>query len=350
MARAPRGGWRRRLAGFALAAATADPLVAGEQPARLPDEQVVIAHRGASGHLPEHTLAGYALAHAMGADYIEPDLVMTGDGVLIALHDIHLEATTDVEQRFPDRARDDGRWYAADFTLAEIGTLSVHERTGADGAPVYPERFRGRVDGFGVPTFEAVLALVASLNRTTGCAVGVYPELKRPDFHAAEGLPVEAPFLAVLDAHGYRGRDAPIIVQSFHPDSLERLRFEHETDLRLVQLIADAPVHAPLRTPQGLDAIATYADGIGPAKTLITASDGGLVRQARERGLTVHPYTFRADDVGDGFDSVQAELARFLFDYGVDGVFTDHPEVAATLLETRTRAGRTPACRQTRPG
>jgi glycerophosphoryl diester phosphodiesterase len=296
-------------------------------------ERVVIAHRGASGYLPEHTLPAYALAYASGAHFIEPDLVMTSDGVLMALHDIHLESTTDVEQVFPERKRDDGRWYAADFTWQEISQLSVHERANESGEAVFPRRFKVDSQGFKVPTFRQIVELVQELNRETGCQVGLYPETKDPEFHDREELPLEETLLAMLAEYGYRGRDARVMVQSFSERNLIEMRNQLKTDLPLVQLISEEEEQAWMVTPEGLDKIASYADGIGPSKRLIEDQAGkpaggrALVEAAHARGLVVHPYTFRADvpAAGGGFE---AEVERFFSEYGVDGLFSDHPDQA----------------------
>lgn len=308
-------------------------------------EKIVIAHRGASGYLPEHTLAGYAMAYALGADFIEPDLVSTRDGELICCHDIHLDRTTDVALRFPGRARPDGRWYAADFTLAEVRSLAARERVDDTGARVFPGRFDAVARGFGVPTFSELLDLVAALNRQTGRRVGVYPETKSPEFHMAEGLALESPLLTLLFEYGYTGRDAPVYIQSFSPTNLRVMRREMRCELRLIQLIGDTTIEAEWVTPAGLDAIASYADGIGPDKMLVAANDGALVGEAHARGLVVHPYTFRADELGPGYTDLASELSTYYFDYGVDGVFTDFCDKAVDVLK-RDRGGYDSDCDQ----
>lgn len=297
-------------------------------------EKLVIAHRGASGYLPEHTLPAYTMAYALGADYIEPDLVMTEDGVLIALHDIHLESTTNVEEVFPDRARSDGRWYAADFTLDEIKTLAAHERANPDGTAVFPERFRVDSKGFQVPTLREVIELVQELNRITGCEVGIYPETKEPTFHDEAGLPLEEQLLEILAEYGYEGRDALVFIQSFEPANLQEMRTAFGTDLPLVQLISGS--QTDLVTDDGLDLIATYADGIGPSKGLIE-DDPDLVRKAHVRGLVVHPYTFRADQVPEDYENIKDELRQFYFRYDVDGLFTDHTDRAVAVVDRKSR-------------
>jgi glycerophosphoryl diester phosphodiesterase len=314
------------VAALAIAAQSNTTLAASRDAPKL-----VIAHRGASGYLPEHTLPAYALAYGLGADYIEQDVVMTRDGVLIALHDVTLQNTTNVEELFPARAREHSEWFAADFTLDEIKQLSAEERL--EG------RFRQDSQGFEIPTLEEVVQMIQELNRLTGCEVGIYPEMKEPAFHRDEGLPIEAALLELLTEYGYEGADANVFVQSFEPDSLKFMRSTLGTTLPLVQLIGTEAVFTPLITAAGLDDIATYADGIGPSKSLIEDENGRpingneLVQLAHARGLVVHPYTFRADQVPAVYDDLQQELRRFYFRYGADGVFTDHPDVAVRLLQ-----------------
>ncbi|MBI3118960.1 MAG: glycerophosphodiester phosphodiesterase [Candidatus Hydrogenedentes bacterium] len=295
-------------------------LVAGTVQA---EDKIIIAHRGASGYLPEHTLEAYALAYGLGADYIEPDLVMTKDHELIALHDLYLEPTTDVEEQAPDRKRENGRWYAADFTLAEIKALHVHERL--------KDRFPSGKSDFEVPTFQEVIELVQGLNAATGRDVGIYPEIKDPSFHRENNLPLEQKTLAVLDQFGFKGPEAKCFVQCFDPETLKRLRDEHHTVLPLIQLIGDDDVQDTLVSQEGLDVIAQYANGIGPDKKRIEQNPQ-LVQWAHARKLLVHPYTFRKDQPGKGYENFEAELRQFYFTYDVDGLFTDHPDVAAKPL------------------
>ncbi len=313
-----------------MAVCTALPAVetAGRGPADdavTAPSRIVIAHRGASGYLPEHTLATYALAHGMGADFIEPDLVLTRDGRLICLHDIHLQATTNVEQLFPDRARGDGSWYAADFTLEEIRRLAAEERL--DG------RFPKGRSRFAVPAFTEMIELVQGLNERTGRTVGIYPELKAPGWHREQGLPMEEALLEVLGRYGYLDQAAPVFVQSFEEGSLRRLR-ALGSGLRQVFLMAEVDRYRPFLSPEGISGIAEFADGIGPAKTMLERQPE-LVGWAHDADLTVHPYTFRADQVPEDYDSHEAELDRFLFDLAVDGVFTDYPDRARAVLDER---------------
>ena len=288
---------------------------------------IVIAHRGASGYLPEHTLEAYSLAYGLGADFIEPDLVLTRDGVFICLHDIHLEDTTDVESRYPERQRKDGHYYAADFSLAEIETLQVHERL--------ERRFPQGQSSFDVPTFRKMIELVQGLNSTTGKNIGIYPELKAGAWHRRQGLAMEERFLTLVREYGYQGPDAPIFVQSFEPESLAELR-RLGSRLPQVLLLGDRPQSRDWVSSEGLERASELANGIGPSKSLIE-KDPALVGRAHRQGLVVHPYTFRADDLGDGYESLDGELERFYADYGVDGLFTDHPDVAVIWLSRNGR-------------
>ena len=301
---------------------------------------IVIAHRGASGYLPEHTLAAKALAHEMGADYLEQDVVASRDDELMVLHDIHLDRVTDVAERFPGRARADGRFYVRDFELGELRELRVWERMDADGQPVYPERYPPRTGDFRVHTLDEELEFIRQLNEKAGRNAGIYPEIKKPAWHRAEGVDIAPLMLGALRRHGYTGKDDPVYVQCFDFAETRRLREELDCPYRLIQLIGDNfwaeadTDYAALRTPSGLAQIARVADGIGPwllhAYRLETI-DGvpvatDLVRNARELGLSVHPYTFRADDLPPGFTSFSELVRYFIVDLGVDGLFTDFPD------------------------
>jgi glycerophosphoryl diester phosphodiesterase len=312
-------------------------LAAGPVPAET--QKAIIAHRGASGYLPEHTLEAYALAYGQGADYIEPDLVLTQDGVPIALHDRTLEATTNVAERFPDRARADGRYYAIDLTWEEIKTLEVRERVNAKtGEVASPARFPNthNVLSFRIPTLAELIELVQGLNHSTGRNVGIYPELKAPGWHAAEGHDFARILLDVLTEYGYRTKSDPVVIQCFEPETLLRLR-QLGCELRLVQLIGGR-LDNPMLTPEGLDEIAKYADGIGPAISLVLDAKGNLIDEnalvtgAHARGLVVHPWTIRADSLPPYAASLDWFVRRLLFDAGADGVFTDHPDQVKRAL------------------
>jgi glycerophosphoryl diester phosphodiesterase len=310
---------------------------------------IVIAHRGASGYRPEHTLAAYELAIEMGADFIEPDLVATRDGVLIARHENEISETTDVADHpeFASRRaakRIDGAevtgWFTEDFTLAEIRTLRARERL-----PFRNQDFNG---AFVVPAFAEILDLARRKSAETGRPIGVYPETKHPTYFRALGLPLEEPLLASLEASGFRGRNAPVYIQSFETGNLRELR--RRTDLPLIQLLdtagrpydfalaGDGRTYRDLAAPEGLAGIAAYADGIGPNKRLVVpAGPNGrlqpatsLVDDAHRAGLLVHPWTFRSDRnflAAEYVEDPAREYAQF-FSLGVDGVFSDFPDAA----------------------
>lgn len=306
---------------------------------------VVIAHRGASGHLPEHTLPAKALAYAMGADYLEQDLVVTRDDQVVVLHDIHLDRVTNVAERFPERAREDGRFYVRDFDLTEIATLKVHERTDADGKPVFPGRFPSAGEDFRVPTFERELQLVEHLREKGAHPVGIYPEIKAAAWHQHEGVDITLLVLDLLKRFGYTQHADPVYLQCFEEQELRRIRHELGCRLKLVQLIGEddwspEPTNfAAMRKSRGLEKLAKTVDGIGPWVNRLYKrrrvdghiSDSGLVARAHAQGLVVHPYTYRLDALPPGFTSFE-ELVRFsLEELMIDGLFTDFPGVVLDL-------------------
>lgn len=326
---------------------------------------IVIAHRGASGYRPEHTIAAYRLAIDQGADFIEPDLVMTRDGHLIARHDNVLDLTTDVASRpeFADRKTTkqiDGKpvtgWFSEDFTLEETRTLRAVERI-PDIRPANAA-YDGR---FAVPTLEEIIELVAWKRRTTGRLVGLYPEIKHPTYFRSIGLPMERRLVDVLHEAGYRTKRDAALIQCFEVEPLKRLN--RMTDVRLVQLLwkqgqpfdveqaGGALTFDDMAKAEGLRTIARYADGVGPEKNhfimplnergeVTGASATSFVADAHAAGLLVHAFTFRAERefLPSNFDSLEQEL-RFYFDAGVDGVLTDHPDrgVAARAGQTEHR-------------
>ncbi len=305
----------------------------------LMDNFTVIAHRGASGYLPEHTLEGAAMAHAMGVDYIEQDVVLTRDDVLIVLHDLHLDAVTDVAERYPERARADGRHYAIDFTLEEIRRLRVHERTGPDGAPAFPGRFPHESGMFRVPTLEEEIILVQGLNRSAGRNVGLYIEPKAPAWHQAEGKDLMAAVLTLLADHGLTEADDKVLLQSFDFDALRRAHEEFGTRLGLVQLIGENDWQESttdfefLRTAAGLREVARFARGIGPwLPQVIEAKEDGtvaispLTSLAQNLGLFVHAYTLRAEHLPPALGGMTEAVRTLVRDVKLDGVFTDQPD------------------------
>jgi glycerophosphoryl diester phosphodiesterase len=338
-----------------LSACSAPESQAMPQP--LEGQAIIIAHRGASGERPEHSIAAYTLAVEQGTDYIEPDLVLTKDGVLVARHENEISETTDVSAKpeFADRKTTkiiDGQkmtgWFTEDFTLAELKTLRTKERL--------PQLRKANTayDGqFEVPTFEEILELANARG------VGVYPETKHPSYFASIGLPHEAPLLALLTRYGHSEKTAPIFIQSFEVGNLQALR--SKTKLRLIQLMDEkgspadrADLSYPeMATANGLKAIAAYADGIGPNKALVIPRNmlgnlgkpTALVTNAHKAGLAVHPWTFRRENYflplgqksgiipashGDLESEIRAYLAA-----GVDGLFSDNPAQAVAALRSK---------------
>lgn len=377
-----------RPAALALTAALALAACGGSDSPSYPtlngDTPLVIGHRGASGYRPDHTLESYKLAIDMGADFIEPDLVATKDGVLVARHEPNITGTTDVATRpeFASRkttknvdgVNEEG-WFVSDFTLAELKTLrAVQPLSDRD------QSYNGK---FQIPTFEEVLDLAKAEGTKAGRTVGVYPETKHPTYHAKLGLPLEDRLLAVLSKYGYTTKASPVIVQSFEVSNLKYLRTK--TQVRLVQLVdandvnadgsmdltapydkpydfavaGDSRTFASLLTPVGLKEVKTYADGIGPWKPYLIPSkqvdankdgkpddlngDGkiderdrvmmpatSVVKDAHAAGLFVHAYTFRneAKRLASDFKGDPKAEYKLFFNLGVDGVFSDFTDTA----------------------
>ena len=372
-----------------------------------PKSPLVIGHRGAAGYLPEHTLEGYALAIELGADFIEPDLVATKDGYLIARHEPNITGTTDVKTRpeFANREHSKANntavsvdgvleegWFAFDFTLAEIKTLRAIQPLGERSA-----QFNGK---FQIPTLDEVIKLAKRKTKETGRMIGVYPETKHPTFHAVRGLALEDRLLAVLTRHGWNHRGAPVFIQSFETANLKYLR--SKTQVKLVQLVdaddiaADGkitffpPFDKPydwvvsgraglfedLVTPSGLAEVRTYADGIGPWKFYLQSTEckvrapngtscadangdgavnemdrvllapSGLIERAHALGLLVHTWTFRNEQrrLASNYGGRPVDEYLHFYGLGIDGVFSDFPDTAVTARALHRLAnGKSPA-------
>lgn len=358
---------------------------------------LVVGHRGATGYLPEHTLASYQLAILRGADFIEPDLVSTKDGILIARHEVNIKDTTDVAShpefagRFKTKTIDgapESGWFADDFTLAEIRTLRATQRLG-----FRPQEFNGL---YQIPTFDEVIELAQRSSERLGRVIGVYPETKHPTYHQHAGLPLERKLVQALERHGWNQRRAPVFIQSFEVGNLKRLN--SMTPVRLVQLVDaldtsldgtiipyspydfvvahDARTYADLVTPAGLAEIATYADGVSPWKRYIVSVAGvdadhdgqaddvngdgvvddsdkhvlpptSLIRDAHAAGLLVHTWTFRNESryLGREYGNNPAQEYLQFFCLGVDGLFSDFPDTAVSARELLGLAPRGAACR-----
>jgi glycerophosphoryl diester phosphodiesterase len=376
----------RLVMALAIVAAIGPPTAAAHN-TRHEKHPLVIGHRGSAGYLPDHTLQGYELAIDNGADYIEPDLVSTKDGVLIARHEPNLIATTDVSKHpeFASRKRTaviDGApeegWFASDFTLREIKTLRAVQPFAER-----PHRFDGK---FKIPTFDEILALRARKSKELHRQIGIYPETKHPTYHERLGLPLEAKLVAALERAGLDHRRSPVFIQSFEQFNLQKLN--HMTPVRLVQLVDandvnpdgsldyTAPFDRPydwtasgdprllartfgfFATDAGLREISTYADGIGPWKRYIVSTaaiklnpDGSvadangdgkvderdrrllpptdLIRRAHQHGLLIHTWTFRNEEfrLAAGYNNPVDEYLQF-YDLGIDGVFSDFADTA----------------------
>ncbi|MCE1192304.1 MAG: glycerophosphodiester phosphodiesterase [Acidovorax sp.] len=348
------------------------------------DTPLVIGHRGAAGYLPDHTLEGYQRGIDMGADFIEPDLVATKDGVLVARHEPNITGTTDVASRpefasrktkkVVDGVEEEG-WFVSDFTLAELKTLRAIQPL-SDRDPSFNGKFQ-------IPTLEEVLDLAKSAGAKAGRTVGVYPETKHPTYHAKLGLPLEDRLLTVLAKYGYTSKSSPVIIQSFEVSNLKYLRTK--TQVRLVQLVdandvnpdgsmdltapydrpydfavaGDSRTFASLLTPAGLKEVKTYADGVGPWKPYLIPSkqvdankdgkaddlngDGKIderdrvmmpptdvVKNAHAAGLFVHAYTFRneAKRLASDFKGDPKAEYKLFYELGVDGMFSDFADTA----------------------
>ena len=376
------------LSAFLAACAGTGSMTKSPYPTLSGDKPMVIGHRGASGYLPEHTLASYKKAIEMGADFIEPDLVVTKDGELVARHEPNITATTDVSTRpeFANRKttrKVDGvaetGWFVTDFTLAELRTLYAKQAN-----PVRDQSFNKQ---FQIPTFREILDLAKTESARTGRTIGVYPETKHPTYHVEAGLPIEPRLLKMLAEYGYTSKSAPIIIQSFEVANLKELR--KQTGVRLVQLIDGdgvdakgnvtlvAPFDKPydfalrkdprnfpdLMTPAGLAEVKTYADGIGPWKPYLQSAaqvmgadgkpkdlngDGKItdadrvllpptqvIKNAHAAGLFVHAFTFRNEKellVSDYKADPKAEYKHF-YELGVDALFSDFPDTAVAARD-----------------
>jgi glycerophosphoryl diester phosphodiesterase len=303
---------------------------------------VVIAHRGASGYLPEHTLEAKALAIALGADFVEQDVVLTKDDVPIVTHEITLEEVTDIAERYPGRARADGRYYALDFTLPELRVLTRHERVGDDGKPVYPKRFAQRLSRFAIVTLAEEIEFVQGLNASSGKHVGIYTEVKSPAWHRAQGRDITKIVLDMLAHYGYTKRTDNIYFQCFDAAENKRVRHELKSDLKIIQLIGENSWHESptdydaMITDAGIAEVAGYADGIGPEITqLVEWPRPGaaphvldLARFSKRHHLLMHPYTLRVDDLPKNAPSPAAVLEALVTEVKVDGLFTDFTDVA----------------------
>jgi len=331
--------------------------------------KLVIAHRGASGYLPEHSIASKAMAHAMGADYIEQDVVMTKDDQLVVLHDPYLDRVTDVMEQFPNRSRNvlgQKRWLAIDFTLAEIKQLNMTEGFSLDKKnnekiKGYSARFPLFKSSFKVSTLAEEIELIQGMNFSRDKNVGIYVEVKAPWFHHLEGKDISLATLQLIKDYGYKNKSDKVYIQCFDPTETKRIKSEImpklNVDYKLIQLIAETSWGETMQLKDGklvaynydwlfekgaMKKVAEYADGIGPWKPMLVSkksTQGNIIlttmaKEANRLGLKMHPYTFRKDegrvpDYAKDFDDL---LDIFYNQVGAEGVFTDFPDLAVKFL------------------
>lgn len=327
-------------------------------------DKVIVAHRGASGYLPEHTLASKAMAYQMGVPYLEQDLAMTKDNRLVVIHDHYLDRVTDVAEKFPNRARKDGRYYVIDFTLDEIRTLNFMEGfTVKNGKKVqdYPDRFPMGKSKFEIHTFEEEIEFIQGLNHSTGKDVGLYVETKAPWFHKQEGKDISKATLEVLKKYGYTTKKSNVYFQTFDfPDLVyvkEKLMPKMKMNLKTVMLFAENSWNETyekqpdgswkpfdfdaLRTPEGMAKVAKYADGVGPSNDMVldkkTSKRGKIVvtdfvKLAHENKMVVHPYTARKDKLPPYVKNIDELFEALLYQAGADGLFTDFPDLGIEFV------------------
>ena len=297
-------------------------------------KKIVIAHRGASGYLPEHTLEAKAMAYAMHPDFLEQDLVLSKDDVPIVVHDTKLDDITDVASRFPEKARKNGHFYVIDFTYKELLQLNVFERFDAKTRKaVFPDRFPYGKSHFKLHSLQDEIELIQGLNKSTGNTIGIYPEIKNPGFHRKEGKDISKIVLQILAQYGYKTKTDTCILQCFDEGELKRMRNELKSNLFLVQLIGRKV------NEKDLDEFKTYADGIGPSiRSIIKDVDkngnvtySDLVKNAHARNLKVHAFTLRADQLGK-IPSFEKLLEIVFYGANIDGAFTDFPDKVVNFV------------------
>ncbi|QMU99597.1 glycerophosphodiester phosphodiesterase [Borrelia sp. A-FGy1] len=303
---------------------------------------IVIAHRGASGYLPEHTLEAKAYAYALGANYLEQDIVLTKDNIPIIMHDPEIDTTTNVAEIFPERAREDGRYYSVDFTLRELKSLKISERFDPKTRKaIYPNRFPLSDYHFKIPTLEEEIKFIQGLNKSTGKNVGIYPEIKKPFWHKQQGKDISKIVIEILNKYGYKSKEDNIYLQIFDFDELKRIREEIGYKGKLVMLIGEndwdeAPTdYEYIKSEEGMAEVAKYSDGIGPwiPQIIIDGKVSGLISLAHKHKMEIHPYTMRIDALPSYVKNAN-ELLNLLFNEAkVDGIFTDFPDIAISFIK-----------------
>lgn len=329
-------------------------------------EKIVIAHRGASGYLPEHTLESKALAYMMGADYLEQDLAMSRDNYLIVIHDIYLDRLTDVAEKFPERVRDNGRFYVIDFTLEELKSLNFTEGfiiENGKKVQEYKNRFPMFTSTFKLHTFEEEIEFIQGLNKTMGRDIGIYVETKAPWFHKQHNKDISKATLEVLKKYGYTTKESKAYFQTFdYPDLKyvkDTLMPQFNMDIKTILLYAYNDWHEtyeykdgswqlfdyePLMTLDGMKEVSRYATGTGPSYDMIIDKDKSkqgsivitdFVANTHNNNMICHPYTVRKDKLPHYVTSVDELYDALYFKAGVDGLFTDFTDLAVNFLKKK---------------
>lgn len=329
-------------------------------------EKIVIAHRGASGYLPEHTLESKALAYMMGADYLEQDLAMSSDNYLIVIHDIYLDRLTDVAEKFPDRVRNDGRYYVIDFTLEELKSLNFSEGFVIEnGKKVqeYKNRFPMFTSTFKLHTFEEEIEFIQGLNKTMGRDIGIYVETKAPWFHKQHNKDISKATLEVLKKYGYTTKESKAYFQTFDYPDLKYVKDilmpQFNMDIKTILLYAYNDWHEtyeykdgswqlfdyePLMTFEGMKEVAHYATGTGPSYDMIIDKDKSkqgsivitdFVSNTHKNNMICHPYTVRKDKLPHYVTCVEELYDALYFKADVDGLFTDFTDLAVNFLKKK---------------
>ena len=315
----------------------------------LAQQKLVIAHRGASGYLPENTLPAFAMAHGLGCDWLELDVILSQDDQPIVLHDTYLDRLTDVNQRFPGRQRQDDLSYALDFYLEELGQLRVSERRDQQGNSAFPGRFPHGHSRFDIPTLAEVVQLIQGLNHSTGKKVGLLIEIKSPRWHHLQGRDLSQTVLEVLEHLSVNDNNCPIILESFDAPEVKRLRYELKAEFPLLQLLeknswqeSAETDYEFLLTKEGLKTLSEHVQGIAVWTGHVLEGRylsgmpqlSSLVKDAHELGLKVYTYTLRADALPTYVRSFEEMLHIFYYEANVDGIITDFPDRANKYLRT----------------
>ena len=308
----------------------------------------IIAHRGASGYLPEHTLEAAAYAYALGADYIEQDIVLSKDSIPVVMHDIYLDFTTNIKKIFPKRKRKDGHWYVRDFTVSELKKLNVNERLKSDASEkAFSNRYPLESGTFKICTLSEQIELIQGLNESTQRNVGIYPEIKNPSWHRNEGFDISSVTLDQLKVYGYTSKKDKIFFQCFDSNELKRVKYELNSSLPLIQLIGNNAWnesdddYSQMISQGGIENVSKYAAGIGPYLQLlyrVSSLDGEikaskLCHYARTNGLYIHPYTIRKDSMPLDFDDFEEMVKWFSLELKVDALFTDFVDLTIQAMK-----------------